>query len=239
MRIYRHSFAGGDPGGWLGWRSNAEGAERIRFEGGAAISSSPWWVDYNHAPPGGGYLHLPYALHTFHPPGFPEQYRELGGENRFVAEGFPRDFRNAILRFTLKGELELRGAQLLLLVQSKTGGKYVNYILTGQPMEVTPEWNCRTLHLTPDPAQWTCIGSRHDRRAFYGDAPVEDVLADVNGDIILVLFPLDVRPADPIDGDPHRLRAGEEYPVDGRYLPAGNLRLQSVEIEFPETAETR
>src|SRR6185437_12329302 len=89
--IYRHQFRDG-PGGWLGWASNSAGAKALDIEAGAAISTSPWWIDYNHAPPGGGYLNILFALHTVHGPNFPEQFKNAGGMNTFVAGGFPLDF---------------------------------------------------------------------------------------------------------------------------------------------------
>ncbi|MCX6623429.1 MAG: hypothetical protein NTY38_20665, partial [Acidobacteria bacterium] len=227
MRTYRHSFAEGLTGGWLGWHSNAKGALRLPLAGGAAVASSPWWIDYNHAPPGAGYLHILFSLHTAHGPGFPRQYREAGGENRFVAEGFPRDFRNARITFELKGEMECCGAELLLLAQAKTGARHVNFVLTGQPLAIPPDWSRQTLHLVEDPGEWTCLGSRHDRLETYGEGPISDVLADLNGDIILVLFPLDVRPLESLSNeDRHRLRAGEDYTADERYLPRGQVFLQ-------------
>ena len=117
--------------------------------------------------------------------------------------------------------------------QAKCGGKYVNYVLTGQPISITPHWSRQSVRLVDDPDKWPCLGSRHDRHATYGEGPIGDVLADLNGDIILVLFPLDVRPLQPPDGDPHLLRAGEQYRADPQYLPRGQVLLQSVEIEFP------
>ena len=60
-RIYVENFEDG-PGGWLGW--DARGPRRLEFVEGAVLSQGPWWVDSNHAPPGGGYLHLLYCLHT-------------------------------------------------------------------------------------------------------------------------------------------------------------------------------
>ena len=54
-RTYVTTFDDG-PGGWVGRKVALEVAD------GIAISRSPWWVDANHAPPGGGYLHLLYIL---------------------------------------------------------------------------------------------------------------------------------------------------------------------------------
>jgi hypothetical protein len=60
---------------------------------GAAASFSPWWVDYNHAPPGAGYLHLVFTLCSRGP--FGEALKEMGEDNRFVAGGFPTNFTDA------------------------------------------------------------------------------------------------------------------------------------------------
>ncbi len=68
--IYSESFQDG-PGGWCGWISNAGGPKPLELRQHCAVSRSPWWIDYNHAPPGVGYLHLLYALLT-KGPGFPE-----------------------------------------------------------------------------------------------------------------------------------------------------------------------
>ena len=63
--VYNESFADG-PGGWIEcFRNGADGVRsHKRAEDGALISQSPLWVDYNHALPGGGYLHLLFCLHT-------------------------------------------------------------------------------------------------------------------------------------------------------------------------------
>lgn len=220
-----------DAGGWLGWAGNTEGAAKLEIKDGAVLSRSPWWIDYNHAPPGAGYLHLLFALHTFHPPDFPEQYLRLGGLNRFVDKGFPRDFTNATVKVRVRGELECRGSQCMLLVQSKVCGKYVNYVLEGQPIEVKPKWFWHTLLLDPNPKLWRALGSCHDRTATYGDAPIADVLKDVNGDIILVLFPLDIVPEPPVH-TMHSLRAGDQYPVDRSRLPSGYVMMDEIRIKF-------
>ena len=34
----------------------ADGERALAICDGVAVSRSPWWVDYNHAPPGGGYF---------------------------------------------------------------------------------------------------------------------------------------------------------------------------------------
>src|SRR5262245_45620062 len=84
-RTYLETFDDG-PGGWFGFASNALGPKPLEVCDGAAVSRSPWWIDYNHAPPGAGYLHLLYLLLTKGAPG--EYQREVSGPNRFIAGGF-------------------------------------------------------------------------------------------------------------------------------------------------------
>ena len=170
---YIETFDDG-PGGWYGWISNAAGPKPLEIRDGCAISRSPWWIDYNHAPPGAGYLHLLYMLNTTGKPG--EHQREVQGENRFVRGGFPTDFTHARMTLRLRGEVEAKGAQLLLLCQAVQGGICSGWLLTGQPFRVTPDWSEQTVTAVPDPAQWTCLGSRHDRTDFYGEIPLPTVL---------------------------------------------------------------
>lgn len=234
-RIYRETFDDG-PGGWLGW--NGKGIERLEIRDGAMISRGPWWIDYNHAPPGGGYLHLLYVLYT--QATSDEKMTQVAGANRFAAAGFPRDFTNAKMSVRIKGDVKLRGAQLMLLVQGKVGDRWINHVLEKQPIKITPEWSEQTITLEPDAAQWKCLGSRHDRMATYGWGEIADLLRDVNADLILVLHPLEVVPAGPINGDPHRLRAGHDYAVDTSRLPEGMVMLDEVKIEFdPAAAEKK
>jgi hypothetical protein len=228
---YIETFDDG-PGGWYGWISNAAGPKPLEIRDSCAISRSPWWIDYNHAPPGAGYLHLLYMLNTRANPG--EHQREVEGANRFARERYPTDFANARLTLRLKGEVETRGAQLLLLCQSVQGGICSGWLLSGQPFAITPDWSEQTVTAAPDPAQWTCLGARHDRADYYGEIPLETVLRDVNTDILLVLHPLAIEPMGPIDGDPHRLRPERDYPVWRSRLPEGYVLLDEVRIEFNE-----
>src|SRR4029450_7652912 len=100
---------------------------------------------------------------------------------------------------------ELKGSQLLLLCQAVQGGICSGWLLTGQPFQITPDWSEQTGTAVADPAQWTCLGSRHDRADYYGEIPLETVLSDVNTDILLVLHPLEIAPLGPIGGDPEDL----------------------------------
>lgn len=219
-----------DPGGWYGWISNAAGMKPLEIRDSCAISRSPWWIDYNHAPPGAGYLHLLYMLNTTGKTG--EHQREVHGENRFVSGGYPTNFTNARMTVRLRGELVANGAELLLLCQGVQEGICSGWLLTGQPIKVTPDWSEQTIVAVPDPAQWKCLGSRHDRTDYYGVLPLPVILGDVNADILLVLHPLDVVPMGPLAGDPHRLRPEKDYPVWRSRLPEGYVCLDEVHIDF-------
>ena len=230
MLTYRETFDDG-PGGWFGFLSNAQGPKPLEIAGGCAVSRSPWWIDYNHAPPGAGYLHLPYLLLTRGAPS--EHHREVAGENRYVAGGFGTDFTGARVTLRLKGELLARGAALHFLCQGVHDGICTGWVLTGQPIAVTPDWSEQTVTCVPDERQWTCLGSRHDRVDYYGRTPLTTVLGDANANILFVLYPLDVAPMGPPAGDPHRLRPERDYPVWRSRLPEGYLMLDEVRIEFP------
>src|SRR5262245_47917415 len=229
-KTYVETFDDG-PGGWFGWISNAVGPKPLEVRESCLISQSPWWIDYNHAPPGAGYLNLLAMLLTRGP--FGEHQREVSGENRFVSSAFGTDFTNAKVTLRLKGELLARGAKFCLLVQSIRDGICSGWLLTGQPFEVTPDWSQQTVVAVPDARQWTPLGSRHDRVDYYGTIDLPRVLADVNADILLVLFPLDVAPMGPLAGDPHRLRPEKDYPIWRSRLPEGYVLLDEVRIEFP------
>lgn len=228
-KTYFESFDDG-PGGWFGWLDNARGPKPLEIRDGYAISRSPWWIDYNHAPPGIGYLHLLFMLLTGGKQG--EHQREVAGANRFVDGSFGTNFSGARLTLRLKGELEAKGSRLCLLCQAVQGGICSGWLLTVQPFTVSPDWSVQTVTAVPDESQWTCLGSRHDRADYYGRIPLDIVLGDVNTNILLVLHPLDVAPMGPLDGDPHRLRPERDYPVWRGRLPEGYVMLDEVKIEF-------
>lgn len=230
-RIYRETFDDG-PGGWFGFIDNTSGPKALEIHDGRAVARSPWWIDYNHAPPGAGYLHLLYMLLTRGAPG--ERQREVSGHNRYIAGGFGTDFTNARITLRLKGDLIDRGAKLHFLCQGIHDGVCTGWLLTGQPISVSGEWSEQTIVCTPDESHWTCLGSRHDRTDYYGRTPLAKVLSDSNVDILFVLHPLDVVPMGPLDGDPHHLRPERDYPVWRSRLPEGYVLLDEVRIEFPD-----
>ena len=230
MKTYREAFDDG-PGGWFGWLDNARGPKPLEQGEGCVIARSPWWIDYNHAPPGAGYMHLLFMLLTSGRPG--EHQREVSGENRFIQGGFGTDFTNATLTVRLKGELLGRDTQLLLLCQGVHHGVCTGWLLTGQPLTVTPDWSEQTITAVADESAWTCLGSRHDRADYYGRTPLRNVLSDVNADILLVLFPLDIAPMGLLNGDPHLLRPEKDYPVWRSRLPEGYVMLDDLRVQFP------
>ncbi|MFL6305047.1 MAG: hypothetical protein ACJ72H_16065 [Candidatus Sulfotelmatobacter sp.] len=229
--IYEEDFNDG-PGGWCGWIDNLKGPKPLEIQNSAAVTQSPWWIDYNHAPPGAGYLHLPYILLTAGGGAATELYTETAGLNRFIDKNCPTDFTDARISVRIRGELETRGAELVLLVQASIGGLTSGWALTGQPIRVSEDWTEPVITAQPDVAQWTCLGSRHDRTKTYGVLPLIDVLRNVNVDIMLILFPLNVHPMRKLTSDPHQLRAGKDYPVWQSLLPEGYIEMDRIRIEF-------
>lgn len=230
MKTYLETFDQG-PGGWFGWIDNARGPKPLERSPSCVTSRSPWWIDYNHAPPGAGYMNLLFMLLTSGKPG--EHQREVSGENRFTQGAFGTDFTNAKISLRLKGELLARETQLLLLCQGVHQGICSGWLLTGQPIAVTPDWSDQVITATPDESAWKCLGSRHDRTDYYGRTPLATVLSDVNADILLVLYPLEIAPMGSLAGDPHRLRPEQDYPVWRSRLPEGYVMLDEVRIDFP------
>lgn len=243
-KAYTETFDSG-PGGWV-----ADLASVLPVWDGAAHCFSPWSVDANHAPPGAGYLHLLMYLPTAIG-GLGSAGDERHGANRFIAEGFSTDLTHARLSVRLRGTLDLTGplcnnhkpvpqpdlggARLVLLAQARLDGPpktVANFVLTGQPFSVTPDWSEQTVELVPEADQWTCLGARHDLVDFYGYGDIGDVLRDVNVDLIFVLFPIHVAPIGPVD-DIDRQWAAKDYKVDMQYLPKGLVMFDTVQIEYP------
>ena len=225
-KTYIETFDDG-PGGWV-----ANQNEPLQVWDGVAYCYGPWYLDANHAPPGAGYLHMLMYLHTK-----ARHVGPYGKPNRFVDGGYSRDLTNAKLTLRLRGVLEDKGARLCLLVQAEgpnNSWPRPNYTLTGQPFTITREWSEQSIVLSPDAAQWTYMGARHDLAAKYGsDLDIGTVLRDVSVDLILVLFPLTVVPVGEVD-DMHRRWAGREYQPDIRHLPRGLIMIDTISIEYPD-----
>lgn len=229
MTTYVEDFDDG-PGGWMRVVDNFAPVAALPIANGVVRCQGPWWVDYNHAPPGGGYLQLLMCLVTKGPSG--ESIREAAGENRFVKAGFPTDFTNARISLRLHGELEAAGTKFSVLIQGSIDGLVSGWVLTGQTFTVTEDWTEQTVTLAPDPAQWTSIGSRHDRTDTYGERPLRDILRNVNVNMHLIMFPVKPRPMGRLDGDPHRLRAGRDYPIWPSSIAQGYVEVDRIAIEF-------
>lgn len=223
-------------GGWIGSNGNSVGHTAVLCKDGFLRTHSPWWVDYNHAPPGAGYLHILFGLHTKGP--FGEHLMEVAGPNRFVGEKQPRDFRDASMTLRLRGDIHLRGSRLYLLVQSKIGDVVASWLLLDQPIGINGEWSEQSIFLANDESKWLWLGARHNRADYYAYQPLDRVLADVNNNILLVLFPLEIAPMGEIAGDPHVLRAGRDYPLWTSRLPEGYVDLDTVEIAFAQPDTT-
>lgn len=239
MADYRETFDDG-PGGWLLWMAGGGGPMPQDLpphrRPGAIVSRSPWGVDFNHAPPGAGYLHLLFCLPMVPADRYPYHKLEpYTGPNRFVQGDYSRNLLNAKISLRMRGEVDFKGSNLLLLVQADVGDIRTNWVLAGQPARITPDWTETTLHLTPDESQWLCLGTRGPGADTpnYGHAPIAHALRDVNVNIILVLFPIEVRPFSGIgDADPHKLRAGKDYSIDRRHLPTGEVWLDEVRVTY-------
>jgi hypothetical protein len=241
-------------------------AARIAFHPATASSDltreaalSVYRVDYNHAPPGlpaassvrveGSYLHLLAGLQVAADGADRADMVAVGGENRFVAGGYPADWTGARVTLGVRGELDAKGARLGLLAQSRVASidRMVNSVLHF-PDPVTAEWAEQTITLTADDEHWQCLGSRVDRLETYGAAPIAEVLAKMNGNIILVLTNLDIQPKAlttrgdgnaaaaeqelPQGDEIHIKRAGLDYPVDYDRLPGGFVEFDTIRIEF-------
>ena len=231
-KTYIETFDKGT-GGWHGHRGNLNGLAALAIRDGAMLCHSPWWVDYNHAPPGAGYINMLACLNTSG--GQPEAVKEVAGENRFISRGYPIDFTNSRITLRLKGEMLNRRAELVLLIQGYVEGICSGWMLTGQPFKITSDWSEQAVALKLNETQWTCLGSRHDRTDMYGVKPLEKVLSNVSANIMLVMFPLDVMAIGPVDGDPHILRTGRDYPVWQSKLPEGYVLIDTVKIEFAQS----
>ena len=214
------------PGGWFADRNGP-----LPVWDGVAYCFGPWWVDANHAPPGAGYLSLLMWLPTSD-----LLSEDVQPGNAFVQQNKSTNLTDAKVTVRLRGQMDLKGAQPLLCIQStNVPGTTVNNVallLTGQPLEITKDWSEQTLLLSPDPGQWTCLGARHDLTDRYGCAEPAEVLADVNIDIIFLLWPIDAVPLQDI-ANPHQLWAGRDYTLDQSALPKGLVMFDTVTLTYP------
>ena len=224
--VYFETFDEG-PGGWVANRH-----EPLPVWDGVAYCFGPWYLDSHHAYPGKGCLHMLMWLLTKTPGEKPFML-----PNRFIDQHHSTNLTDARLSVRLRGDIDLQGAQLLLLAQGRAQGTTANLVLSGQPFKITRDWSEQTVTLAPDPGQWTCLGARESMKHTYGCADVAAVLKDVNVDIIFVLFPLKIVPVGEAQ-DPDKLRPGQDYPgepsyqVWQKYLPKGLVMFDWVKIVY-------
>lgn len=159
---------------------------------GYAVSSAPWWVDPNHAPPGAGYLNLVAV-------GYYEGWRGESGEVQALSSGKPLDLRNAdvSVRWRAPTLALAPNSKLVFWFQTRAFDpvtaqiRYVNYALTGQPLVAKKDdatWQTVNLKLRTDPTQWTCLGSSTSRAATYGCArSIDEALANFEADLGFVI----------------------------------------------------
>ena len=134
--VYAEDFDDG-PGGWMRVVDNYSPIAALPIRDGAVRCQGPWWVDYNHAPPGGGYLQLLMCLVTRGAPG--ELTREVAGENRFIAGNYPTDFTNAKITIeAARRSSKRRGRSLSVLLQGSVDGICSGWVLTGQTFDGDP-----------------------------------------------------------------------------------------------------
>jgi hypothetical protein len=220
---YEETFDDG-PGGWCAWLRHGVNAP-LEIKDGVVTVRTPLGVDSHHAP---NYLSLLAYLYTMRGMGGP-----LGEPNRFVDGGFSRDLTNATMTVRMRGDMRLRGTEVVLLAQADVPGTRANFVLFAQPFHVTPDWSDQSMVLAPDRNQWRCVGTRHDMAHQYGYGDIVEALKDVNVDLILVLYPVTIVPLEPTD-DIHSTRPLIDYPIDERYLPSGEIQIDTIRIEYPD-----
>lgn len=158
-----------------------------------AVSSSPWWLDTNHAAPGLGYLHL--VAFAFH-----EQF-SIDGIVKSPRAGTPIDLRHGrvTIRWRAPNLTLPAAARLLFWFQTAidpgtgTGRRFINHVLSSQPLRARSgtQWQTDVLELNPDPANYACLGSQPEKVDLYGcDIDPTTALAHWNVDLgFVLLFP--------------------------------------------------
>lgn len=162
---------------------------------GYAISSSPWWIDPNHAFPGAGYLNLIAVAYY-------EGWFGVDGavRNFHLGNGKPLDMSNALVKVRYRAPMLTLAPESTLVFWFQTRAldpvsdafEYVNYALTSQPLPIVAgdfSWQEVELLLSSDSESWTCLGSNDDRDDVYGCAgTVRDALTRFETDLGLVIL---------------------------------------------------
>ncbi|HEV8444783.1 MAG TPA: hypothetical protein VGQ27_14965 [Steroidobacteraceae bacterium] len=224
--LYRHDFADGS-GGWrtvhtlvspdqlpvdssncfISWLGLYACTLDVPVEGGRSVLQSPWWLDPNHAKPG-GYGHLNLLTWVY-----------LNGMPGSSTEGMPSiDLRDVTLRVSMRAQaFNPAGGRLVFWFQTKMpDGRFANFAYTSSPLDaVLPpdgsELSQFNIKLVADPAAWTCLGAAVDRSDFYGCMDVVNAMSAVKDDFGFIIIPVSDSP------DP----AGQ---------PMGRIEIQSIEL---------
>ena len=134
MTVYHETFEDGS-GGWYGYEDCLGQRKRsLDWQRDRLTSRSPWWIDYNHAPPGAGYFHMLFCMNTSGPQS--EEIKDLGVANRFIAQELPLDFTGAHITIRPRGELRAQGAKLSVLLQGVVDGICSGWVQTRKTFEV-------------------------------------------------------------------------------------------------------
>ena len=200
------------------------------------FSSSPWWVDANHAGPGYGYLSLVF-FSLLRADYLPEMLFDPG-------LSYP-NMHDMKIRGELRGyNVDLKGADFVFWFQchSRKIAKNVNYIYTGRTLnhEIL-NGNVTHFELSIDIAdtdRWVCLGSSNEKAQQYGNLPVDELDPVRPIDMGFILAPLDARPVWPADYravSPLNIISESVvsvWPLDTDSLPGGTIALFNLEIEY-------
>ncbi|MBM3932922.1 MAG: hypothetical protein FJ319_01245 [SAR202 cluster bacterium] len=248
-KMYLETFDSG-PRGWCGYERHTV-MRALEHKKGTVTARSPFMLDSNHAPPGGGYFQIIAFLMTGLVAQTEAMVEPLAGKNAFLAGGYPNDFTNARITVRLRGEGDMKGAKLVVLVQRDTEDRNIPALLTAQPMKISERWSEHTVTLSPDESLWLMLGASWNKTHLYKRGPISRALRRVKN-IIFVLYPLDVVPLGQVEARPelitfanpemapkdlearYILRAGRDYHLDSSRLPSGCISFDTVKIEYPE-----
>lgn len=154
-----------------------------RWENGFIESRSPWWIDYNHKPPGAGLLNVLFVIWL-------DSY--YGGLRQKSL-----DLRDARLHCRVMiAEANLKGNHVYFWFQTFNSeeNKYHNYVLTKRPLDVSKaasSWRDVTIPINTDGADWTCLGSSQERSDKYACGSIEMDLQNVNANLGFIQMQVD------------------------------------------------
>lgn len=200
--LYHETFTA--PHAWLTYESEASAGSRsrgcwndpqgvwcvaaLRTRGGEASSAPPRWLDANHSEPGAGYLHLlafaygAYGTYAGYPPIWTDT-TDLRGTEWTV-------------EYRTSPDWSPNGGRIVFWFQNAylepgdgfAGYHAYNFALDRDLPPTGGQWQRRLLVLAPDPALWTCLGSRPELAFKYGCADPVSEVSRFSGDLGFVLL---------------------------------------------------